>query len=78
MIKLVAFLFVAIWLHLAHSWPGLKYMRKAKYKDLEIDKYIIYTLYYIYICALYIIFVHVFFFFVLVDISMSVSILGNR
>ena len=34
-IKLPAFLFsAAIWLHLAHSWPGLNYMCKAKYKTL--------------------------------------------
>ena len=31
-IKSPAFLFAAIWSHLAHSWPGLKYMCKAKYK----------------------------------------------
>ena len=29
------FLFsAAIWSHLAHSWPGLNYMCKAKYKKL--------------------------------------------
>ena len=32
--KSPAFLFAAIWLHLAHSCPGLKYMCKAKYKTL--------------------------------------------
>ena len=34
-IKSPAFLFAAIWSHLAHSWPGLKYMCKAKYKTLR-------------------------------------------
>ena len=33
--KSPAFLFPAIWLHLAHSCPGLKYMYKAKYKTLR-------------------------------------------
>ena len=35
-IKAPAFFFVAkVWSHLPHSWPGLKYMCKAKYKTLE-------------------------------------------
>ena len=34
MIKAPAFLFATIWSNLAHSWPGLKYMCKAKYKTL--------------------------------------------
>ena len=34
LIKSAAFLFAAIWLHLAHSWSGVKYMCKAKYKTL--------------------------------------------
>ena len=29
-LKLPAFLFAAIWSHLVHSWPGLKYLCKAK------------------------------------------------
>ena len=34
-IKSPAFLFrAAIWLHLAHSWPGLNCMCKAKYKTV--------------------------------------------
>ena len=34
-IKSPAFLFSAeTWSHLAHSWPGLSYMCKAKYKTL--------------------------------------------
>ena len=33
-VKSPAFLFAAIWSCLAHSWPGLKYMCKAKYKTL--------------------------------------------
>ena len=33
-IKSPAFLFAAIWSQLAHSWPGLKYICKAKYKTL--------------------------------------------
>ena len=34
-IKSLAFLFrAAIWSHLAHSWPGLNYMCKVKYKTL--------------------------------------------
>ena len=38
-----AFLFSAgVWSHLAHSWPSLNYMCKAK-KHWEIDKYIITT-----------------------------------
>ena len=32
--KSPAFLFVAIWSHLGHSWPGLKYLWKEKYKTL--------------------------------------------
>ena len=37
MIKSLAFLFsVATWSHLVHSWPGVKYMCKAKYKTLGI------------------------------------------
>ena len=33
--KLPVFLFsAAIWSHLAHSWPDLNYMCKAKYKTL--------------------------------------------
>ena len=32
MIKSLVFSFAAIWSYLAHSWPGLKYMCKAKYK----------------------------------------------
>ena len=31
-IKSPAFLFAVIWSYLAHSWPGLKHMCKAKYK----------------------------------------------
>ena len=34
LIKSAAFLFAAIWLHLAHSWSGVKCMVKAKYKTL--------------------------------------------
>ena len=33
-IKSPVFLFAAICSYLAHSWPGLKYMCKAKYKIL--------------------------------------------
>ena len=40
LIKSAAFLFAAIWLHLAHFWSGVKYMCNTKYKHLEIDKYI--------------------------------------
>ena len=29
-IKLTAFLFSELWSYLAHSWPGVKYMCKAK------------------------------------------------
>ena len=29
-LKSPMFLFAAIWPHLVHSWPGLKYMCKAK------------------------------------------------
>ena len=34
MIKSPAFLFAAIWSHLSHSWPVLKYMCKVKNKAL--------------------------------------------
>ena len=35
-IKSPAFLFSAvIWSHLAHSWPSLNYMCKAKYKTIR-------------------------------------------
>ena len=35
MTKSIMFLFsAAIWSHLAHYWPGLTYMCKAKYKTL--------------------------------------------
>ena len=34
-IKVPAFLFVAIWSQLVHSWPGLTYMGKSKHKTLE-------------------------------------------
>ena len=43
-IKSPVFLFsAAIWSHLADSWLGLNFMCKEKYKNLEIDKYIIIT-----------------------------------
>ena len=42
-IKSPAFLFFAIWSHLAHAWTGLKFMCKANIKHLEIDKEILIT-----------------------------------
>ena len=72
-IKSLAFLFsAAIWSHLAHSWPGLNFMCKAKYKTLGNRQ--IYHNHFSITRTLFFVFV----LFIFVAISISVTLLGNR
>ena len=78
MIKTPAFLFPAIWSHLAQSWPGLKYMYEAKYKALGNRSIIIITFPLQPHLAFLKDYFFVFVIFVLVATYISVSLLGNR
>ena len=74
--KSLAFLYSVLnWSHLAHSWLVLNYM--CKLKQLGIDKYIIITFQFP-TSSFFKRFFFVFVSFVLVPISISVNLLGNR
>ena len=76
-IKSPAFLFVAIWSNLSHSWPGVNYICKAKYKTFGNR-----SIHYNFPLRPHLAFLKDLFFefvsFVLVAICISVSLLGNR